>query len=364
MRNLKSKFNFFANIAAMVALMGLFACSTTPKVKDFPSSSNAKDEVQRLESDLASAEKEQVKILSPSAFEEASQFYRKASENDSQGRESKETLNFVAQSRAKLELAQMQSEEARKNLGEVISARNAAMAAGSATAVEKEFQSIEIRLESTTAKLEKNNTSGLKEQKQRLTADYKAIELAATKANLDKEKQKSLRDDGVIAAQNKSVEAMAAERVNLKEEQEFNKSFEAARAEFSKDDAEVYRQGNQLVIRLRSLEFPANQSVIRGSNFPLLAKVAKVVNGFENSNVTIEGHTDSAGGKELNHNLSSARAQAVSSYLVSNQAVDQKNVTTVGYGYERPLATNKTSKGRAQNRRVDIVISPNKTILR
>ncbi len=151
---------------------------------------------------------------------------------------------------------------------------------------------------------------------------------------------------------------LAAETGDLKNDQAFNQKFQAAQAEFTKEEAEVYRQGNRLVIRLRALEFPNNQSVLRGSNFPLLAKVAKVVEGFKGSSVVIEGHTDSVGGKALNARLSTERAQAVSDYLVSTKAIDRDNVTVTGYGFEKPLASNKSVKGRSQNRRVDIIISP------
>jgi outer membrane protein OmpA-like peptidoglycan-associated protein len=113
-----------------------------------------------------------------------------------------------------------------------------------------------------------------------------------------------------------------------------------------------------LVIRLRALEFPVNQSVLRGSNFPLLAKVAKVIEGFESPTVVVEGHTDSDGGKVLNQRLSTERAKAVEAYLVSSEAIDPGGISAVGYGFDRPLASNKTAKGKAQNRRVDIIISP------
>ncbi len=134
--------------------------------------------------------------------------------------------------------------------------------------------------------------------------------------------------------------------------------FEEARLEFSKSEAEVYKQGNTLMIRLRGLEFPVAQAVIKGSNFPLLAKVQKVIKSFGKSTVTVEGHTDSNGGATLNQKLSSDRAEAVSEYLSSNNSGETLNIKSVGYGFQKPLATNKTANGRAQNRRVDILIEP------
>ena len=60
----------------------------------------------------------------------------------------------------------------------------------------------------------------------------------------------------------------------------------------------------------------------------------------------------------MNKRLSLERSQAVSAYLVRNDAIDFSNITSVGHGYNSPLATNKTVKGKAQNRRVDIIIDP------
>ncbi len=154
--------------------------------------------------------------------------------------------------------------------------------------------------------------------------------------------------------------ALSAENKSLESDQTFNESFEEARAEFTKEEAEVYKQGNTLMIRLRGLEFPTSQAVIKGSNFALLSKLSKVIQGFGKSKVIIEGHTDSVGDKDKNEKLSSERAEAVRDYLASN-GVTATDLTAIGYGYQKPLGTNKTKEGRAQNRRVDVRISPAKT---
>ncbi len=153
-------------------------------------------------------------------------------------------------------------------------------------------------------------------------------------------------------------QALTAQNASLESDQALNRRFEEARAEFNKSEAEVYKQGNTLMIRLRGLEFPVAQAVLKGSNFPLLAKVQKVIKRFGKSSVTVEGHTDSNGGKVLNERLSSERAQAVKEYLLSNAGDQPIHVTAMGFGDQKPLATNKTSSGRAQNRRVDILIQP------
>ena len=78
-------------------------------------------------------------------------------------------------------------------------------------------------------------------------------------------------------------------------------------------------------------------------------------------NVTIEGHTDSYGGDQLNMQLSTDRAAAVKQYLLANMGIEPYRIQAVGYGEDRPIANNETAEGRAKNRRIDIVISPKTT---
>ncbi len=144
---------------------------------------------------------------------------------------------------------------------------------------------------------------------------------------------------------------------NLEMEKEADLRFEKARNEFSSSEADVYKQGNKLTIRLKGLEFAQGDSELKSSNFALLAKVQNVIKALGNSSVVVQGHTDSTGGKMINRKLSSRRAQAVRKYLLSNTDDQALEVKAIGYDYQRPLATNKTAKGRAKNRRVDVVIT-------
>jgi outer membrane protein OmpA-like peptidoglycan-associated protein len=179
---------------------------------------------------------------------------------------------------------------------------------------------------------EQNKTASKQEQ-----LDAKQMQLA-TGAKINQE----------LSNQNNSLEAQKA----------LDERYEEAQNEFSKGEAEVYKQGDTLMIRLRGLEFPVSQAVIKGSNFPLLAKVQKVIKNFGPSTVVVEGHTDSVGGKAANQKLSSARAETVKEYLASINQGQPLNIKAVGYGYQKPLGTNRTAAGRAQNRRVDILIQP------
>ncbi|HSH57768.1 MAG TPA: OmpA family protein [Halomonas sp.] len=85
-----------------------------------------------------------------------------------------------------------------------------------------------------------------------------------------------------------------------------------------------------------------------------LNQVARTLNDNPEVRVTIAGHTDSIGTNEYNLGLSQERADSVASYLMS-QGVAGVRMRTVGYGEERPVATNETDAGRAMNRRVEIM---------
>ena len=87
-----------------------------------------------------------------------------------------------------------------------------------------------------------------------------------------------------------------------------------------------------------------------------------VIQGFGPGQVTVEGHTDAVGAARINQKLSENRAESVMKYFNSDSFRDTHSVNFVGYGYSKPLGTNKTKEGRSQNRRVDIVIKPTQAI--
>lgn len=126
---------------------------------------------------------------------------------------------------------------------------------------------------------------------------------------------------------------------------------------FASNEAVVLRKGNDLIIRLIGLTFPSGKTTIRPQYFTLLTRVQRALRKFSNSPFAIEGHTDSIGDDRFNQNLSHQRALAVKQYLLANMGLDDSRITALGYGERRPIASNETRKGRAQNRRIDIVIT-------
>lgn len=156
--------------------------------------------------------------------------------------------------------------------------------------------------------------------------------------------------------QNSELESKTEKYSQLEQKDEKNKKFESVRELFDEEEAKVYRQGDSLVISLKKINFAVNKSDIPNLSFASLKKVQSAIRTFDEPSVIVEGHTDSTGDAGLNKELSEQRAETVKAYLLSNNVMVQEKVTAVGYGSEKPLASNKLSSGRAINRRIDIII--------
>ncbi|WP_309242985.1 Ig-like domain-containing protein [Hyalangium versicolor] len=122
-----------------------------------------------------------------------------------------------------------------------------------------------------------------------------------------------------------------------------------------KGKAKVLVEGEKIVI-LEKLFFANNKSTILPKSFPLLKQVAQVIRANSQiEKVRVEGYTDDKGDDGVNLVLSRTRAEAVRDRL-SMEGIDGGRLEAVGYGEARPVASNKTAKGREQNRRVEFTV--------
>ena len=135
--------------------------------------------------------------------------------------------------------------------------------------------------------------------------------------------------------------------------------FEQVEKMFTSGEARVFREGNNIILRLVGLTFDSGASQIRPQSFDLLGKVEKAIDVFPQSELIIEGHTDSHGGDDFNQKLSQERAESVQQYMINAMRIPTYRLIATGYGETRPVASNETESGRARNRRIDIVIRPN-----
>ncbi len=105
------------------------------------------------------------------------------------------------------------------------------------------------------------------------------------------------------------------------------------------------------------VNFDNNSAVVKQEYFAEIKRVADFMGQYTNTQVEVQGHTDSRGAAEYNQKLSQRRADAVAQVLVSEHGVEASRVSAKGYGEERPVASNDAIEGRAANRRVVAEIS-------
>jgi outer membrane protein OmpA-like peptidoglycan-associated protein len=103
----------------------------------------------------------------------------------------------------------------------------------------------------------------------------------------------------------------------------------------------------------KAIYFNSGKSTFRLGVSDNLDLIADIMKEYKDSDFKIEGHTDSDGSNKLNQTLSESRAKAVLDYLVS-KGIASERLTSQGFGEEKPIASNRTRAGKAQNRRVEI----------
>ncbi|MEM9989054.1 MAG: OmpA family protein [Pseudomonadota bacterium] len=130
------------------------------------------------------------------------------------------------------------------------------------------------------------------------------------------------------------------------------------RRELASTGVRVQRNGQNIrLIMPGNITFATNESSVRSDFYATLNSVAKVLEKYNRTNVLVEGHTDNVGADQYNLDLSIRRAESVGNYL-ANQGVAVSRIRALGYGETQPLQDNGTENGRAQNRRVEIQLTP------
>ena len=130
------------------------------------------------------------------------------------------------------------------------------------------------------------------------------------------------------------------------------------RAALQPSGATVTRAGEQIVVALPSnLAFDNDKAVVKQSFAGVLASVGQLVKKYDKTVVDVYGYSDNQAAEDYNRDLSQRRAVAVATAL-SNHGVDQRRFFIEGRGSQNPVASNAAETGRAQNRRIEIQISP------
>jgi outer membrane protein OmpA-like peptidoglycan-associated protein len=131
------------------------------------------------------------------------------------------------------------------------------------------------------------------------------------------------------------------------------------RRELAGTGVDVVREGDNIRLNMPGdVTFDFNQTAIKPQFVPVLDDVARVLNQYPSTTVDIVGHADSVGSDDYNLDLSRRRAAAVADFLVQRGRVLPDRLFVDGQGERYPIASNDTEAGRAQNRRVEIILRP------
>jgi OOP family OmpA-OmpF porin len=127
---------------------------------------------------------------------------------------------------------------------------------------------------------------------------------------------------------------------------------EEAKAEQTATEKELIEKGRARI----NVEFDTAKWFVKKKYHDEIGKFADVIIRHPELKVVIEGHTDNVGGKAYNQRLSERRAKAVMQYMIKSFKVNKDQLSSKGYGFTRPIASNKTKEGRQENRRVEAVV--------
>ena len=164
-----------------------------------------------------------------------------------------------------------------------------------------------------------------------------------------------------VATSKQELSQLSEEHQQVAAELEVRQAREAklkrAKVILNPSEGEVlFNSANDIVLRLYGLSFDVGKANIKDDHMPLLQKIQEVIEMFPESQLVVEGHTDASGDAATNRQLSEKRAYAVMQYLRQSLLIPADRISAIGFGKERPVASNETSDGRAKNRRIDILI--------
>jgi outer membrane protein OmpA-like peptidoglycan-associated protein len=187
-------------------------------------------------------------------------------------------------------------------------------------------------------------------ERTRLQQDRIAVqsELVATQDEIFK------LERGTVSSLKADLEEQKRKAAAMKEDAE--KRF----SELNSALIQVSKDARGTIISMSDILFDVGKATLTQDLKTNLAKIAGILTIYKDANVQVEGHTDNVGGEEYNQKLSEKRASNVMEFLTSPGGIAAARLTSVGYGFTKPIADNATKEGRQKNRRVDLVIMDKK----
>ena len=245
---------------------------------------------------------------------------------------------------AKTDLLNVDQMEERKSdkKQEITYSREAVERAEDARISSLRKQAAEHQRQTEEAKVEAENQAA-QSQVQAQQAALEAQRAAAAKAQADADRAHAEAEAAEARAQAQTATQQASE------------AREKLRAQLN-SVLETSETARGLIVNMPDVLFATGKYDLTPDARVKLAKVSGILLSYPGLRMQLEGHTDSVGSDEFNQKLSEQRAGSVRDFLVQ-QGVSMNNVVAVGYGKSDPIADNETAVGRAQNRRVGLVVS-------
>jgi outer membrane protein OmpA-like peptidoglycan-associated protein len=195
------------------------------------------------------------------------------------------------------------------------------------------------------------------ERAARAKAEQDAAQAQAAQAQAQQIAQQQAEERQRAEAEKARAEAEAAQARQSAQQaaQQSEQMRERLRAQLNAV-LETRETARGLIMNMSDVLFDFNQYTLKPDAREKLAKVSGILLAYPDLQIQVEGYTDNIGSDDYNQKLSEERANAVRDYLVS-QSVTQDKISAAGYGKTNPVADNSTNAGRAQNRRVQLVVS-------
>lgn len=203
-----------------------------------------------------------------------------------------------------------------------------------------------IKAEDDAAQLQAKNNAELAAQQSQVVAQQQADKRAEA-------------DAAAAAAEAKARQAKEAQQAAEASAQQAAQQTQVMREKLKAQLNAVLQTSESargLIVNMSDVLFDTAKYTLKPEAREKLAKVSGILLAYPGLKLQVEGYTDNIGGDEYNQKLSEQRAGSVKDYLES-QSVKDANITAAGYGKSDPIADNSTSAGRAQNRRVQLVVS-------
>lgn len=263
--------------------------------------------------------------LAPVQLDEAKQSLAKAEKAFKDGEEDQDIkdLSYVAEKKAEVAVSAANREQARRD----------------AEKAKLDKDSVQQALLNATQDKLSETREALQTEQQRVAEEKRRLDEASKKGQQEVDRVKAQLEE------EKKARADAEKRAS------------AAMASLA-EIAKVKEEARGVVITLSgSVLFATGKQELLPIAQDKLGEVAKALKDQGFKKIVVEGHTDSRGSATQNEDLSRGRAESVRAYLVS-RGIPSDKIEAVGYGSRRPVADNETPEGRANNRRVEIVVTP------